>query len=120
MAFDIGPLRAVVRAVNFDIFGVDVTITPPAPDDRTETRAVWMNGPTVEQPSGLNLSRADLRFLMAFRRDLQPTLKRGTRVWARINPDSDVRGWRIDGFDRIEALIVVVVLVPDDSEMPDA
>jgi hypothetical protein len=93
---DIGEVRALALGINFEVHGIDATVTRPAPDDTPiDTRIIWLTVDTADVPGGPVTRREGLRG-MALRRDEAPTVPRGTEILAPANFGGDPVGWRVD------------------------
>lgn len=111
---DLGPLRALVRDLNFAAHGFPITVTRPYPDDEEiETRGIWVLPLTVDTPGGIEFTRRDPQRVLALRKDEVPTVPRGTVVLAPEYSGGEDRRWRVEGPERIEADHVRVLVVAD-------
>lgn len=98
---DIGEVRALALDINFEVHGLDVTVTRPAPDDTPiETRGIWMTVSTQDNAGGPFTRREGIK-VMAFRRDEVSTVPEGTEVLAAEEFGGDVIGWRTDGTSQV-------------------
>ncbi len=104
------PLDAI-----FDAFGVAVTVTPSV-GDPVETTGAWILPSTESAPSAFAVQRREPREVMALRRDEVGSVPRGTVIDAPPYGSDVSQRWKVDGFDRVEADIVRVVLVPAPDE----
>jgi hypothetical protein len=97
-------------------FGVPATVIRPAPDDAPiETTLVWTAPFQADVPGGSAFQRTDPQRFASFDATLVPLLRRDTRVQAPELLGGTVRHWRVDGIDRVEADLVVVVMVADED-----
>lgn len=101
MAFDIAALRAVAVGLNFDVLGVDVTVTVPG-EDAVPARAIWVAPLTELQPGGSSFQIADARRVLAIRRSQVAQLPIGTRIVAPDGVGGASTNWIVDGIDRLE------------------
>lgn len=111
---DLGPLRELVRDLNFEAHGIAVTVTPPGEAD-IATRAIWL-GPMVEDlPVGRDINRREPRRIIALRLDEVSDVPRGTI----IEPSETIGGvsgnWQIDGIESTERDHFRVIVVPETS-----
>ena len=98
---DIGEIRELTLDINFEVHGLDVTVTRPAPDDAPiETRGIWLTVETEDVPGG-PFTRREGRRAMAFRKDEVPTAPTGTEILAPEAFGGDDVGWRVDGTAQI-------------------
>ena len=111
---DLGPLRALVRDLNFAAHGFPITVTRPYPDDEAiETRGIWVLPLTVDGPSQQEFTRRDPNRVIALRKDEVETVPRGTIIDAPEYSGGTARRWRVEGPERIEADHVRVLVVAD-------
>jgi hypothetical protein len=114
---DIGVVRALALDLNFEVHGVDATVTRPYPnDDPIATRAIWMTVDTVDEAGGPFTRREGIR-VMALRRDEVPTVPDGTVVVAPPKQGDDAVRWKVDGTHSVFAdhKRVYVVRLEDES-----
>lgn len=102
---DFGAIRALALETNLAVHGLPVTVIRPAPEDTPiETRGIWLTFVTEESPIGNEFTRRSPVRIMALSREAVPTIPRGTLIRA---PEklgaADVKGWIVDGLDRLEA-----------------
>lgn len=114
MSFD--ALRASMLSLQFDMDGVAVTITRPAPDTvalTLPTGGIWMTPLDEQEPTGTDFSRRDPRKVMAVARtETLPTLPRGTLIVAAELDGGTPYTWRVDGYERpLEPDLMRVILV---------
>ena len=96
----------------FEAFGIPATVTPPG-SDAIEATGFWVSPLTEDMPAGLDLTRRELRRVLALRRSEVPSVPRGTYIDAAdIGSDTATR-WRVDGFERVEADHLRVIVVSD-------
>lgn len=95
-----------------DAFGRPATVTRPAPDDTpVQTDIVWMTPATEDVPGGPYQRRDPIRALSVSRADV-PTIPRNTVVQVAEQDGADVRTWRVDATERVEADHVRVIVLP--------
>jgi hypothetical protein len=83
-----------------DAFGVPATVTRPAPDDDPiETVGIWLQPLNLDEPNGSGFTRREPIRVFAVRKDIVPTLPRGTRIEAAERVGGHVRTWMVDGTD---------------------
>lgn len=86
-------MPAILRA-----FGVEATVTRPAPDDEPiETTGVWLPRDSEMFPQGGEWPRRDQLRVIAFDVDAVPTLPRGTLIDAPERKGGSSRIWVVDG-----------------------
>lgn len=91
-------------AVFLRAFGVDATVTRPAPDDDPITTVgIWVPPDTVELPGSEFQRREQIRIL-AFDVDAVPTLPTGTLITAPERKDDAVKTWVVDGQAPVNAI----------------
>ena len=108
------PMSAVLSA-----FGVEGTVTRPAPDDTpiTEVGIVWLPPLIEDVPTGMTSSRREVINLMAFDRAQVPTAPRGTLIEAPELLGGEIKTWKVDGHDLHDAeQIRVIVMEVKDVE----
>lgn len=108
---DLRALRAMAITLNWDVLGVDVTVTPPG-GDPIETRGIWVTPLTEQVPVGLDFTRAERRRVIALKKADVPSAPRATVILAPESGSDTAVAWRVDGTDRIEAEHVRVTVVP--------
>jgi hypothetical protein len=93
-----GELRALTLSLNFELLGLEASVTRPAPDDTPiATRGIWVDPVTEDVPVGLDLQRRIAKKVMALPRADVPTAPRGTViVMAERHAPSLPRTWRVD------------------------
>ena len=101
--------------VFFDAFGISVTVTPPGSDAVLAT-GFWVLPLTEDRPGASDVLRREARHVLTLRRSEVPTVPRGTLIDAADIGSVVVQRWRVDGFDRVEADHVRVIVVPDADE----
>lgn len=94
---DLGPLRALVRDVNFAVLGVDVTVTRPGVYLPVATRGIWLPPVVDEVPFGHELARREPRRILALPRSDVDSAPRGTVIAAPESPGSVTVTWVVDG-----------------------
>lgn len=113
---DFGPLRDLVRDLNFTAHGVAATITiqpQDGPEQTIETTVIW-TAPLTEDMLGMDgMQSRQPRRVMAVRKDEVPSLPRGSIVTAPPRAGEADARWKVDGIDRVEADHIRVVVVPD-------
>src|SRR5689334_8806219 len=105
---DLGPLRTLVIDLNWEVLGVDVTVTPPG-GDPVDTRGIWVTPQTELVPAGFDFPRVERRRVLALKRADVATVPRQSVILAREVDGESPRSWKVDGVDRIEAEHVRVV-----------
>lgn len=108
--------RTLAIGIQFDVLGVDATVTRPWPDDTAiETKIVWVTpGPFLQSmPSEFDLQRKDRRRILALRVSDVPTVPRGTRIEVAERHGDDALVWRADGIEYADADHRRVVVVPE-------
>lgn len=108
---DAGPLRALVLDLNFDVHGVDATVTVPD-EAAIDVRAVWLPPDTTLVPGGMAFQAADSRKVLAFKRADVPALPRGTRIVAPDRPGGTSQTWVVDGTESLAADHQRVTVLP--------
>ena len=111
---DLGPLRTLALALNFNAHGVPATVTRPPPDGApVVTSGIWLSRPVEEQlPVGTDFQRREPRRVMVLPRDVLSRVPRGSLITAPEQLGGVVKTWRVDEFDRTEADQWRVVVVP--------
>jgi hypothetical protein len=64
---DLSSLRALVRNLNFEAFGVDAVLEsdPPGAFDPIATRGIWLSPETEDYPGGADLRRRERSYVLA-------------------------------------------------------
>lgn len=112
-------LRALAGGIQFEVLGVDATVTRPAPDDTPiETKAIWctpgLTRPFLESmPADMDLQRKDRRRVLALLVSEVPTVPRGTRIEVAERHGEAAQVWRSDGIEYADADHRRVVVVPE-------
>lgn len=107
------PMSEMVAA-----FGVDITVTRPAPDNEPiETAGIWCSSLINDDaPSGFGLHRKEQTKILAIPIDDDlPTVPLNSIVDAPLRKGLTARRWRVDGFQTPEGDEVRVILVPIDG-----
>ena len=112
MPFDIAALRAIAVGLNFDVLGVDVTVTLPG-EDAVNARAIWVAPNTELQPIGTDFQVANAKRVLAIRRSQVPMIPLGTRIVAPDGVGGGSANWIVDGIDRLEEDHQRVIVLPD-------
>jgi len=113
-----------------DAFGVPATVRRPYPDsDPIETVGCWVNPTTGGFPIGVEAQRRELAAVFSLSKvDVTlggevvsgvPTLPLKTRIAAPEFDGGAVKGWLVDGFDRIEDDHVRAIVIRDPDYEPD-
>lgn len=109
---DLGPLRALVTRLNFQVHNsVPATVTVPDGDPVT-TRIHWFTPTTDDYPTGFDVRRADRKRLMGILTEDVPTVPRGTIVEAPEKSGGESLRWRVDATDKVEVEHVRVLVIP--------
>lgn len=110
---DLSSLRALVRNLNFEAFGVDAILesNPPGGFDPIGTRGIWLTPETDDHPGATELRRRERSYVFAV-----PLLDipRGSIVLAPASPTwadllesppapGAILRWQVDGFAGIES-----------------
>jgi hypothetical protein len=120
---DLSPLRALVRNVNFQTHGTDITVdVDPEP---IATRGIWITPDDDDYPAGTDLRRRERAYVLAV-----PLLEvpHGTIVHAPLptfapadfSPATipgEILRWRVDGFAAVrrDHIQIRVVLAPEET-----
>lgn len=99
---DLQALRALTVDLNFDLQGLDVTVTPPdqAP---VSGRGIWVTPTTDLQPGRLDIGRREPRRAMALRRSEFADVPRNTVIEAPERYGGPIEFWKVEGPDLVEA-----------------
>lgn len=101
--------------VQFATMGVDAVVTRPEPNDTPiETKLIWVDRTTPDDPDKAQHSRRDPVRIAAFKKIEVSTLPRGTRVEAPELQGGTDRTWKVDATDRADADQLRVVLIAAD------
>lgn len=114
---DISEVRALTLDLNFEVHGVDATVTRPYPDsDPIETRIIWLTEAMADEAGGPFTRRQGVK-VMSLRRDEVATVPDGTIVVAPPKAGDDDATWRVDGLHSqfADHKRVYVVRVEDES-----
>jgi hypothetical protein len=121
---DLSSLRALVRNLNFEAFGVDAVLEsdPPGMFGPLATRGIWLTPETDDQPGGFDLRRRERSYVLAVPLFDVPL---GTIVTAPASPawadllepppaPGELLRWQVDGFAGVESdhLRLRLVLAP--------
>lgn len=99
-------------------FGVPATVTRPGPDDDPiETAVVWITPEPADVPPGGSFQAVEPQRMLGIDKATVPTVPKRTRIAAPEVLDGPVKNWLVDGTDRVEPDMVVVVVVPDLPEV---
>lgn len=104
-----GDLRALVLQMNQTAHGVPATVTPPN-QDPIETNVIWVTPVTEFPPASLEIAKAEPVYVMAISRADVPDVPTGTEITAPRKDGGDDEEWIVDGFERIEADKIHVVV----------
>ena|SRR5690348_16540269 len=99
----------------FDTFGVPATVTAPG-GSPIATTVVWTSAPPELAPMDEAFQRVDARRLLSLRRDQVPNVPRGTAIVAPELKDGPDRTWLVDGFARIDAEELRVIVLPGGQD----
>lgn len=111
---DLTSLRALALSCNFSAHGVDVTVRRPSPDeDEIAARGVWQTQGLEDVPAGADWTRRGARRVLALLKSEVPTVPKGTTIIAPVPGGTTAYGWRVDGYDRVEAEHYRVIVVRD-------
>lgn len=111
---DLSSMEALVRDVNFDTFGIVVTVTPLGGSSIT-TQGKWCTPEFDERPVGKDYNRRDPRRVMALRIDEVPDIPRGSLIVASEFDGEDAKNWKVDGIEKTERDHIRVILVEEHS-----
>lgn len=96
---DVGVIHSLVRDLNFDTYGVPITIRPASGPD-VETVGIWCTPPTLGRPSGLGgIQRREPLNVMAIKAADVALCVRTARIIAPDGPGGAEATFRIDGID---------------------
>lgn len=94
---DIAEVRALTLDFNFEVHGVDATVTRPYPNqDPIPTRIIWLTEAMADEAGGPFTRRQGVK-VMALRRSDVPTVPDGTFVVAPPKAGDDAATWKVDG-----------------------
>lgn len=113
---DTGALRELATGINFDAYGVDVTVDPFGAEP-VEARGLWLSDRTAEALAAqADLQRRDRSRVIAFDRDVA-VFPRGTVITGPDAPGGTPRAYRVDGPSELFASHVRYTVVRDtDAE----
>lgn len=119
MAVDFGALRTLASNTQFEVHGVDATVKVEGFDD-VETKVIWLPTTPEAVPGSVEFqTRAAFR-VMAVRRNAVPRLPRFSVITAPERHGGEVKTWKVDGHERIEADHHRVIVIRDEAEAADA
>lgn len=95
----------------FDTLGLAATVTAPRAERAVETTVIWVPPSSVDVPTAADLTRKTPIRILALKRAEVTDIPIGTLIEVAELSDEDVKIWRVEEFDRVEADIVRVVVV---------
>lgn len=102
--------------VVLDAFGIEGTVTRPAPNDTplTGVSIVWAGVLMEDTPSGVTAHRREAIKGLAVAREQVPVLPKGSVIEVAEIDGGPVKTWRVDAPDRSDAqwIHVIVTEVP--------
>lgn len=107
-----GPQQALVVDVNFDLIGVDVTVTAPEAERSIETKGIWSTTETAEIPAGLPGQRREPLRVMALKLSDVGEVPRETEIEAPARGGDPARTWIVDGEHSRTHDHVKVIVIP--------
>lgn len=113
---DVGELHERVRDLNFDIFGVDITIVP-VEGANVPAVAIWMTPVTEGQPSSFRPGpqRKEPSKVLALKAADAALITKGARLIAPNGPGGATATWRCDGPSEVFTDHTRFTLVRDTS-----
>lgn len=109
---DVADLQSLVVDLNFDIHGVDVTVTAPKAERPIETRGIWATTEPLEFPEGLPGQRREPFRVMALKLSEVGEVPRESEIAAPVRGADAARTWIVDGEHSRTHDHVKVILVP--------
>lgn len=108
---DITALRALSLDVSCNVYGVPATLYPAGDDTKVTATGIWLTPLLEEMPIGRDFQRREPRRVLAFRVAEVGDLPRGTVIQA-AEHGGELRSWRVDTVDKLDAEQIRVVVVP--------
>lgn len=110
---DLGALRALVRDLNFEAHGIDITVSRTGIDETPlATRGIWVTPITDDVPVGNEFQRREPIKVLAISSTIGG-VPRGSIVMAPELSGGTIRRWRVDGVERQEVDHGRFVVLPD-------
>lgn len=103
-------IRALVVDRQFQAHGVAITVTPVG-GAAIQTRGIWLTPAMEDVPRSADFQRREPRRILALPRAAVPSLPVKSDVLAPDVSGGAVKAWKVDGFDRIEADQLRVIVV---------
>jgi hypothetical protein len=114
------PISAALAA-----FSVPATVQPPLPENAPfDTEVIWIAPFNADYPAaGGEIQRSEPRRILGIPRKTfespfditETTFPRGTIITAPEELGADAREWMVDGFDRILADEIRLIVIPNDD-----